>query len=58
MQSLQPQSLTNEELKGYAQLIGADSLPANWVTEILRRTEKNWAVPTKRNSAQIELDFS
>jgi len=58
MQSLQPRSLTNEEIKSYTDLIGADKLPASWVTEILRRTEQNWAKPLAENTRQLELDFS
>jgi len=58
MQSLQPQFLTNQELKNYAHLIGAEKLPANWVTEILRRTEKNWLEEKYTDPRQLELDFS
>ena len=58
MQSLQPQFLTNQELKNYADLIGADKLPAAWVTEILRRTEKNWFESKEKDPRQLELDFA
>lgn len=58
MQSLQPRSLTNKELKNYADLIGAEKLPASWVIEILRRTEKNWLEEKHTDPRQLELDFS
>lgn len=40
MQGIQPQSLTDEELLRYARLNGAETLPAAWTEELLKRFEK------------------
>lgn len=37
MQGLQPQQLTNAELKHYASLYSAEQLPQEWLLEIARR---------------------
>jgi hypothetical protein len=58
MQSLQPQSLTNDELERVAYITGPNKLPANWVAEILRRTQSDWAAQRTHNPDQLELDFS
>ena len=58
MQSLQPQSLTNSELERLSYITGPDKLPANWVAEILRRTERDWKNEHAHNPDQLELDFS
>ena len=58
MQSLQPQSLTNSELERLSYITGPDKLPANWVAEILRRTELDWKTERVHNPDQLELDFS
>lgn len=56
MQRIQPQTLTNDELERVAYITGPDKLPANWVAELLRRTDKDWN--TAHNPDQIELDLS
>jgi len=58
MHGLQPQSLTNSELKRLTYIIGQEKIPAEWVTELLRRTEKNWTDEKPENPDQLELDLS
>jgi hypothetical protein len=58
MYGLQPQSLTNDELERLTYIIGQEKIPAEWVTELLRRTEKNWTDEKPKNPDQLELDLS
>jgi hypothetical protein len=58
MHGLQPQSLTNSELERLTYIIGQEKIPAEWVTELLRRTEKNWTDEKPKNPDQLELDLS
>lgn len=58
MQRIQPQTLTNDELERVAYITGPDKLPANWVAELLRRTDKDWSEPKRKDPAQLELDLS
>lgn len=58
MHSLQPQSLTNDELERLSYISGFKTLPANWVQELLRRTEKNWTETKPQDPNQLELDLS
>ena len=58
MQSLQPQSLTNDELERLTYIIGQEKLPAAWVAELLRRTDKDWKLERPHNPDQLELDLS
>ena len=58
MQGIQPQSLTNDELERVAYITGPDKLPANWVAEILRRTQNDWINQRTHNPDQLELDLS
>lgn len=58
MQRIQPQTLTNDELERVAYITGPDKLPANWVAELLRRTNKDWSEPKLKDPAQLELDLS
>jgi len=58
MHSLQPKSLTDAELERVVYATGPDKLPANWVTEILRRTQRDWTAKHAPNPDQLELDFS
>ena len=58
MHGLQPQSLTNFELERLTYIIGQEKIPAEWVTELLRRTEKNWTDEKPKNPDQLELDLS
>jgi len=37
MQGLQPQSLTNKELRKYAELYGVENLPQAWLVELAKR---------------------
>jgi len=57
MQRIQPQTLTNDELERVAYITGPDKLPANWVAELLRRTQDDWS-ETPKDPAQLELDLS
>jgi hypothetical protein len=57
MQRIQPQTLTNNELERVAYITGPDKLPANWVAELLRRTQGDWS-ETPKDPAQLELDLS
>lgn len=58
MQRIQPQTLTNDELERVAYITGPDKLPANWVAELLRRTQDDWSEPKLKDPAQLELDLS
>lgn len=58
MQGIQPQSLTNDELERVAYITGPNKLPANWVAEILRRTQSDWSDQRTHNPDQLELDLS
>jgi DNA-binding CsgD family transcriptional regulator len=58
MHSLQPQSLTNNELERLAYITGYDKLPTNWIAEILHRTEKDRKTERPHNPDQLELDLS
>jgi hypothetical protein len=58
MQRIQPQTLTNDELERVAYITGPDKLPANWVAELLRRTNKDWSETKPKDPAQLELDLS
>jgi len=58
MHSLQPQSLTNNELERLTYIMGQDKIPTEWVAELLRRTEKNWDTKPVHNPDQLELDLS
>jgi hypothetical protein len=41
-----------------AYITGPDKLPANWVAELLRRTNKDWSETKPKDPAQLELDLS
>lgn len=58
MQNIQPQTLTNDELERMVYITGPDKLPANWVAEVLRRTQNDWNETKIKNPDQLELDFS
>jgi hypothetical protein len=58
MHSLQPQSLTNDELERLTYIAGFNILPLDWAKEILRRTDKDWNPEPAQNSDQLELDLS
>ena len=58
MHSLQPQSLTNDELERLTYIAGFNILPLDWAKEMLRRTEKNWSLKPAQNPDQLELDLS
>ena len=58
MQRIQPQTLTNSELERPIYITGPDKLPANWVAELLRRTQDDWSELKLKDPAQLELDLS
>ena len=58
MHSLQPQSLTNDELERLTYIAGFNILPLDWAKEILRRTERDWEEESVHNPDQLELDLS
>lgn len=39
MSGIQPQTLSDSELVRYADLMGADKLPPEWVAELIKRLE-------------------
>jgi len=58
MHSLQPQSLTNDELERLTYIAGFNILPIEWAKEMLRRTERDWKEEETKSSDQLELDLS
>lgn len=58
MQSLRPQTLTNDELERLIYVTKPEELSAEWVAELLRRTDKDWNAAQPKNPDQLELDFS
>lgn len=58
MQRIQPQTLTNDELERLIYITKPNELSAEWVAELLRRTDKDWSEPKLKDPAQLELDLS
>jgi len=58
MQSLQPQSLTNDELERLIYITKPSELSAEWVAELLRRTQGDWSETKPKDPTQLELDLS
>jgi len=58
MQSLQPQSLTNDELERLIYITKPEELSAEWTAELLRRTHAAWDTQRTHNPDQLELDLS
>lgn len=58
MQRIQPQTLTNAELERLIYITKPNELSAEWVAELLRRTQDDWSEPKRKDPAQLELDLS
>jgi hypothetical protein len=58
MQRIQPQTLTNDELERLIYITKPNELTAEWVAELLRRTNKDWSETKPKDPAQLELDLS
>jgi len=58
MHSLQPQTLTNDELERLIYITKPNELSDQWVAELLRRTQSDWTAQRTHNPDQLELDFS
>ena len=58
MQRIQPRTLTNDELERLIYITKPSELTAEWVAELLRRTNKDWSETKPKDPAQLELDLS
>jgi hypothetical protein len=58
MQRIQPQSLTSDELERLIYITKPHELSADWVAELLRRTQSDWSEAKPQNPDQLELDLS
>jgi hypothetical protein len=55
MQSLRPETLTNEELERYSYVL---NYPQDWAAEVIRRSQQAWLAQPADNTDQLTLDFS